>query len=92
MTLLDIFQNKSQFATRKVGSEMVLVPLKNNIAHMDKLFTMNEVACFIWENIDGQHTKDEILASITEAFDIDIKTAEIDYVEFIESITNMMNE
>lgn len=92
MTLLEIFQHKPQFATRKIASEMVLVPLKNNIAYMDKLFTMNEVACYIWEKIDGENTKDEIVASIIEEFDIDIKTAEADYIEFIESITNMMKE
>lgn len=92
MTLLEISQHKSQFASQKVGNEMVLVPLKNNIAQMDKLFTMNEVACFIWENIDSITTKDEILTRIIETFDIDLKTAELDYTEFIESISNMMQE
>jgi len=92
MTLLEIFQNKSQFATRKVGNEMVLVPLKNNIANMNKMFTLNDVACFIWESINGKSTKKDILTSIIEAFEINLETAESDYDEFIESVSKMILE
>jgi len=90
MTLTEIYKKKSQFATRKVGNEMVLVPLKNNIANMTEMFTMNEVACFIWESIDGRNTENVILTSVIEAFDIDLATAEADYDSFIESLSKIM--
>jgi len=90
MTLQEIYLKKSQFATRKVGKEMVLVPLKNNIATMDEMFTMNEVGCFIWESIDGRNNENVILTSVIEAFDIDLKTAEHDYDAFLESISKIM--
>jgi hypothetical protein len=90
LTLQEIYLKKSQFATRKVGKEMVLVPLKNNIATMDEMFTMNEVGCFIWESIDGRNNENVILTSVIEAFDIDLKTAEHDYDTFLESLSKIM--
>jgi methyltransferase-like protein len=90
MTLLEIYNKKSQFATRKVGNEMVLVPLKNNIADMSEMFTLNEVACFIWESIDGRNTENVILTSVIEAFEIDLETAAADYDSFLESLSKMM--
>jgi len=90
MTLTEIFQKKSQFVTRKVGNEMVLVPLKDNIANMNEMFTMNEVASFIWESIDGRNNENVILTSVIEAFDIDLETAAADYDSFLESLSKMM--
>jgi hypothetical protein len=90
LTLQEIFEKKSQFATRKVGNELVLVPLKNNIATMNEMFTLNEVACFIWESIDGRNNENVILTQVIEAFDIDLKTAEVDYDAFIENISKIM--
>ena len=92
MTLTEIFQNKAKFATRKVGNEMVLVPIKNNIATMNEMFTMNEVGCFIWDSIDGRNTENVIITSVVEAFDIDVKTAFEDYDAFIESVSKIMME
>lgn len=90
MLLTEIAQKKSQFVTRKVGNEIVLVPLKNNIANMSEMFTMNEVASFIWENIDEKNTENVILTSVIEAFDVDIDTATADFDSFIESLSKMM--
>ena len=90
MTLTEIFQKKSQFVTRKVGNEMVLVPLKDNIANMNEMFTMNEVASVIWESIDGRNNENVILTSVIKAFDIDLETAAADYDSFLESLSKMM--
>ena len=43
---------KSRFVSRKVGDELVLVPLVDNVAKMDKLFNLNETAGFLWEKLN----------------------------------------
>jgi hypothetical protein len=90
MTLTEIYQKKSQFATRKVGNDMVLVPLKGSIANMNEMYTLNEVACFIWDEIDGRNTENVILTSVIEAFEIDLESARADYDDFIAHLSNIM--
>lgn len=80
---------KDQFAARKVGEELVLVPLKNNIAQMTEMFTLNPVAAFIWENINDQTTEVDLVRKIVEEFDIDIQTAKEDLMQFVSEINSI---
>jgi methyltransferase-like protein len=89
MDLNKLFNSKSQFAIRNVGNEKVLVPLKNNIANMTEIFTLNEVGSFIWDKIDGKNTEEDIIIAITNEFDIDESTARKDLTEFIEKIEKL---
>ncbi|MGD0711631.1 MAG: PqqD family protein, partial [Bacteroidales bacterium] len=84
MEISKLYNSKSQFAVRNVGNEKILVPLKNNIADMTELFTLNEVGSFIWDKIDGKNTEEDITNAITNEFDIDETTAKKDLTEFIE--------
>jgi len=90
MTIKELFTRKNQFATRNVGPELVLVPLRNNVADMNELYTMNESGSFIWELIDGKNTEEEIVAALMEQFDVDERTAREDLDEFIGSVSEMI--
>jgi hypothetical protein len=92
MTLSEIHQKKSRFAVRNVGNELILVPLKNNIADMKEIFTLNEVGSFIWEKIDGKNSEDDIASAITVEFDIDHQTAKKDLAEFLEKLFTFTNK
>ncbi|HNW99194.1 MAG TPA: PqqD family protein [Bacteroidales bacterium] len=89
MDLNELFKRKSLFATRNVGNEKVLVPVKNNIANMTEIYTLNEVGCFIWDNIDGIKNEDDIINEITNEFDIDRETAKKDLNDFLEKFNNI---
>lgn len=89
MEIQDLNFKKEQFAARKVGEELVLVPLKNNIAQMTEMFTLNPVAAFIWENINDQTTETDLIQKIVEEFDIDIQTAKDDLMQFVSEINSI---
>jgi methyltransferase-like protein len=89
MDIKEIFIKKSRFATRYVDEELVLVPVKNSVADMNELFTLNEVGSFIWENIDGQKTEESIANAVAEEFDVDLPTARNDVSEFISRLIEM---
>ena len=89
MNINKLYNRKSQFAIRNVGNEKILVPIKNNIANMTEIFTLNEVGSFIWDKIDGVNTEEDIAAAITNEFDIDESTAQKDLTEFIEKFEKM---
>ena len=89
MGIQDLNFKKEQFAARKVGEELVLVPLKNNIAQMTEMFTLNPVAAFIWENINDQTTEVDLVQNIVEEFDVDIQTAKEDLMQFVSEINSI---
>jgi hypothetical protein len=88
--LKSVVSHSPDIVTKKTGNEYVLVPLANNIADMNRLFTLNETGAFIWELIDGKKNVGEIVVKFTEEFDIDHETATKDILSFIENMSNYL--
>jgi hypothetical protein len=76
--------------TRKTGKEYVLVPVTNNIADMHSVYTLNETGAFIWEQIDGRRSLEEIIDALTAEYDIDEKNAEADVFSFVENMSKYL--
>jgi len=87
MTIAEIAGRRSQFATRKVNEELVLVPLKGSVAEMEEMFTLNELGSFIWEQLHGQTTEETLVDAIVSEFDIDRETAATDLSAFLEDLS-----
>lgn len=85
-SLKSILSHSKLIVTRKTGNEYVLVPVTNNIADMNSVFTLNETGAFIWELIDGKRNVEEIINKLTIDYDIDKKSAEEDVFSFIEKM------
>lgn len=85
-----VVSHSPDIVTRKTGNEYVLVPLANNIADMNRLFTLNESGAFIWELIDGKKNLREIVERFTEEFDIESETATRDVLAFMENMSNYL--
>jgi len=61
-----VYTQSPSIVTRKTGNEYVLVPIANNIADMNSVYTLNETGAFLWEQIDGKkRVKDLIEALVT---------------------------
>lgn len=89
MDIPTLFNIKSKFVAREVGNELILVPLTGNVAQMSELFTMNETAKFIWENITAETTINDIENLMTDTFDIDAETARKDIENFLLRMGNL---
>lgn len=84
--LKSILSHSSSIVTRKTGNEYVLVPITNNIADMNSVYTLNETGAFIWEQINGKRNVEQIIAALTEEYDIDNKNASEDVFSFIDNM------
>lgn len=84
--LKSILSHSPSVVTRKTGSEYVLVPVTNNIADMNSVYTLNETGAFIWEHIDGKKSVEEIIEVLTGEYDILREDAENDVFEFISNL------
>jgi methyltransferase-like protein len=88
--LKSVLSHSPGIVTRKTGSEYVLVPITNNIADMNSVYTLNETGAFIWELIDGKRNVEEIINSVTEEYDIDRGSAVEDVFSFMENMSNYL--
>lgn len=84
--LKSIISQSASIVTRKTGNEYVLVPITNNIADMNSVYTLNETGAFIWEKIDGKRSVEDIISALSDEYDIDQQTAESDVFSFIENM------
>jgi hypothetical protein len=88
--LKSILSQSASVVTRKTGNEYVLVPITNNIADMNSVFTLNETGAFIWEQIDGKRSVEDIIIELVNEYDIDKQNAESDVFTFIENISKYL--
>lgn len=72
--------------TRKTGNEYVLVPIANNIADMNSVYTLNESGAFIWELIDGKKCVKDLINAVTVEYEVDYETAKDDVFSFINNM------
>ena len=88
--LKSVPSHSPNIVTRKTGNEYVLVPVANNIADMNSVYTLNETGAFIWELIDGRKSIEEIIKSLTEEYDIGYESASEDVLSFINNMSNYL--
>jgi hypothetical protein len=88
--LKSILSHSPSVVTRKTGNEYVLVPITNNIADMNSVYTLNETGAFIWEHINGKRNVEEIINILTTEYDIDYETASNDIFTFIENMSKYL--
>jgi hypothetical protein len=74
------YQRNPDFIYRKIVDESVLVPIHQDVADMDSIYTLNEVGAFIWEQLEQPTTQSALQAAILEAYDAqpDILTADLE--------------
>jgi hypothetical protein len=84
--LKSILSHSQSVVTRKTGNEYVLVPVANNIADMNSVYTLNETGAFIWEHINGKNSIEEIINEVTKEYEIDYETATGDVFSFVDNM------
>ena len=90
MIFAQLSEAKKNFVARAVNNELILVPLKNQVADMTKLFTLNELGHFIWNHLDEQSSIESITQKITAEYDINQDVARADLVDFLNELTSFM--
>ncbi len=86
MELDAIFTRNEQVVWRKIVDELILVPMRKDVADMETLYTLNEVGARVYELIDGKRALREIVNSIVNEFEVTEQQAETDVREFIAQL------
>ncbi len=84
---LDRIYNKNEnFVFRKIEDETILVPIKDNVGDMGSLYNLNEVAAFVWEQLDGKKSLRDIKHRLSDEYEVSAEEAENDLSEYIAQL------
>jgi hypothetical protein len=85
----EIYRQDGSIVSRRIEDEVILVPIRQNVADLESIYTLNEVGAHIWEQMDGQRTTAEILVLTVEEFEVTEEEAQKDLTEFIEQLSSI---
>lgn len=81
-----ICRRSASVAVRDVGGETILVPVEEERARMDRLFTLNPIGAFIWHELDGERDLTAIHRKLLERFEVTAQEARDDLFEYVERL------
>ena len=83
----EIYRHHDSIVSRRIEDEVILVPIRQNVADLESIYTLSEVAAHIWEQIDGRRTTAEILTLTVGQFEVSEEEAQKDLKEFIQQLS-----
>ena len=87
MTILEkCYRKDASVVSRVIEDENILVPIRQNVADLESIYTLNEVGAHIWDLIDGKNQVWKIKEQIVQEFGAAPKVAEEDILEFIAQL------
>ena len=81
--MTSLYRKKDDLLVRRIAGETLIVPIRGKLADMQQIFTLNPVAEFVWEQIDGLRDLETIRAAVIDGFDVDDARAEADLRELV---------
>jgi methyltransferase-like protein len=81
-----IFKKNENFVFRKIEDETILVPIKDNVGDMGSLYNLNELAAFVWEQLNGKRSLQDIKNRLLEEYDVPAEKAGNDLSEYIAQL------
>ena len=80
------FRPSPDMVFRQIADEYVLVPIRQDVADMEAVFTLGGVGARIWELLDGERDGHAILSQIVAEYDVAAEEARGDLIEFLEDL------
>jgi hypothetical protein len=72
--------------TRNIAGETIIVPVRSNVAEIDSIYTLNEVASLVWGMIDGRTTVAQLADAICESYEVTQEEAAKDLDELLGTL------
>ena len=80
------FVRDQNMVFRKIANECLLVPIRQDVVDLGKIYLLNEVGGRIWELLDGQRLVRDIRDIIAAEFEVSGPEAETDVIGFFQQL------
>ena len=77
---------KDGFILREVAGSFIVVAVGEAVKKFNGIVNLNETGAFLWKMLEKGATKEELLKSLLEEYEVDEKTAESDIDGFIAKL------
>ena len=84
--LQEINQAKAHFVCKHTGEELLLIPLKDNVADFNQYLVLNEVGAFIWNALHTEITYEALQNQMRNEFEVEVENLQKDLPEFISAL------
>ena len=81
------YERNPDFVHRKIVEEWVLVPIHQNVADMDCIYTLNSVGASVWQRIETPATLAEIKSALLDEYDAGPEVIAADLEAFLREMT-----
>ena len=81
-----IYKKNENFVFRKIEGETILVPIKDNVGDMGSIYNLNYVGAFVWEQVDGAKSLQDIKNRLLEEYEVSFRETEDDLLEYIAQL------
>jgi hypothetical protein len=73
---------KDGFMLREIAGNWVVVPIGQRVVDFNGLMTLNESGVLLWKKLEQGATREELISSILDEYEIDESTAKADVEGF----------
>jgi len=83
MSLEGKFRKKETVADRQIAGEAFLIPICGQPVDLQKIFILNPVADFVWQQLGQEHTLAQLQEAVVGHFAVEPLQARKDLEEFV---------
>ena len=77
------FVRSQSVVARVVAGETLIVPIRAKVGDLASIYSFNGTASLIWKWLESPHTVAELAMAVAEEYEVDVKQAERDVLEFV---------
>jgi len=81
-----VYRASPDVVTRNIAGEHLLVPVRTGVAHIDYLYTTDEVGSFVVSALDGRRDVAAIAREVSAEFEVDEARAREDVAVFLADL------
>jgi len=83
------YKKTESVVTREIAGETMLIPITSQLADMQQIFALDAVSALIWSLLDGTHTLQELIAAVTNDFEVTAEVATADANLFLAELSEV---
>jgi len=81
-----VYKKNEHIVDREIAGEMLLVPVRGKLADMERIYSLNSVAAFVWQHLDGAKDLEAICQEILASYEVEGDQARKDLHELIDDL------
>lgn len=85
---------KEGLLLKEIAGNYIIVPVSGSLVDLNAMINVNETGAFIFKALENETTKEKIVESLTQEYEVDKTTAENDTEDFLNLLrkNSMLDE